>query len=289
MPTPTTITTFTLGLAEEWRPGFLEAANEERVLTRGWFDGTSGAVKLKNKLYIRKAEAPGGSNVSTLGAASARADQLTTYAMTPTQVTVTPTYYYLCYEISPNVMSRLQEDGPKAKAAYRRHALKALATKIDTVGASQISSLSGVVGGAQNIDQALLAEAIQTLAVSAKDEFKIGTTKPMLTIINTQIKHLLQVAGFVQAHIRGSAGALKTGWVHDAYNVEIEESGNVATAAGIAHNPLVLPQCQVLAFNEEPRLWDPVPDGMATLLPSSMEFGVNELFDEYGVDVKTNG
>lgn len=285
----TGITSFASGLAEEWRPGFLEAAVEERVVTRGWFDGTEGAVKLKNKLYIRKAEAPGGGNVQTLGNASARADQLTTYALAPTQVTVTPTYYYLCYEISPNVMTRLQEDGPKAKAAYRRLALKAHATKMDTVGAAQISSLSGVVGGAQNIDQALLAEAIQTLAVSAKDEFKIGQTKPMLTIINTQIKHIIQIPGFVQAQLRGSAGALKTGWVSDAFNAQIEESGNVATAAGIAHNPLVLPQCQVLAFNEEPRLWEPVPDGMAMLLPSSMEFGVSELFDEYGVDVKTNG
>lgn len=282
-------TAFASGLAEEWRPGFVEAANEERKVTRGWMDGTAGAVKLKKKVYIRKIEAPGGSNVQTLGNASGRADQLTTYTLAPTQVTVTPTYYYIVCEISPNVESQLQEDGPKARAAYRRMFSKALAQKIDTVGAAQISSLSNAVGGAQNIDAALLAYGIQVLAVNAKDAFQIGETKPMLTLINTQIQHAIQIPNFVQAHIRGGAGAIKTGWVSDAYNVQIEESGNVNVAANIAHNPLVLPECQVLAYNEPPKLWDPVQDGIAVLLPATMEFGVAELFDEYGVDVKTNG
>lgn len=286
----TGVTAFANGLKEEWAPGFAEAANEERVVTRKWMNGT-GVQRMGKKMWIRKIEAPGGGNVQTLsGTASARADQLSTYQLTPpSPVFVTPTYYYICPELSPALKTQLGPEDGEMKAAYRRQFMKALMTKIDTVGAAQIQSLSNVVGGAVNVDASLLAAVVQAIAISAKDKFKIGVTKPMLTLTSTQIGAIIQVPNLVQAQIRGEPGAIKTGWVSDAYNLQIEESGNVYVSAGLAHNPVLLSECQVLAYNEEPNIWDPVQDGMATLLPASMEFGVSELWDEYGIDMKTNG
>lgn len=291
MPTPSGVTAFANGLKEEWAPGFQEAANEERVVTRNWMNGTKGATRLGKKLYIRKIEAPGGANVQSLsGSASARADQLSSYVLAPpSPVTMLPTYYYICPELTPSLATQLGPEDAAMRAAYRRQFMKALMTKIDTVGAPQAASLSGVVGGAVNVDASLLAAVVQAIAISAKDKFKIGVTKPMLTLTSTQIGAIIQVPNLVQAQIRGEPGAIKTGWVSDAYNLQIEESSNVYVNAGIAHNPVLLPECQVIAYNEEPRLWDPVQDGMATLLPASMEFGVAELWDEYGIDMKTNG
>ena len=277
-------TTFANGLVEEWRPGFYEAANEERVVSDMFTDATEGATKLKKKIHIRiiptasvQTGAPTNGTGGTYNTAS------------PTDKTGTPIFYYTGIEWRYDTLTQLQNESASARAAWKNQLLKALATKIDTVGAAQASTLSQVVGGAQNNDKALMLDALQTLNVSAKDEFKPGKTMGHFRIINTQFKASLTIADVSDASIRGDnqAGVTK-GWLSKLWNCSFQDSGNVYTSGGIAFNMLYLPLCEALAFNQQAMLLPPQPDELLIREIAILEFAAFEQFDDYGVVMKTN-
>lgn len=288
---PSTASAMASALYEEWAPGFEEAPNEEARVTRAFMDGTKGATKMGNQLHIVKIEAPGYSNVQTMSTSSgATTAALSYYVAAPTEVTVDPIYYYIGMEFPPNVLTRVHNGGSAVRAAYRRMLSKALAWKKDTLGAQQAQYLSHVVGGAQNLDQSLFAAAIQALTTYALDEYEPGKTQAYLTITPTQVAALLQIPAFTHADIIGDgSNPLSRGWFSKVYNTNVQESGNVYVSGGIAHNMLYLPRAEVVAYGEQPHLWEPVRDGLSYLEFATMECGFKELFDEFAVDVKTNG
>lgn len=277
-------TVFADGLVEEWRPGFYEAANEERVVTDMFTDATEGSVKLKKKIHIRiipsataQTNAPASGTGGTYNTAS------------PTEKTATPVFYYTGIEWRYDTLTRLQEESAAARASWKNQLLKALATKIDTIGAAQASSLLTVTGGAQNNDKALMLDALQSLVVNGKDEFKAGVTQGHFRIINTQFKASLTISDVSDASIRGdNQSGVTKGWISKLWNCTFNESGNVYTAGGIAFNMLYLPLAEFVAFNQKPMLLPPQSDELLIREIALMEFGVNELFDEYGVVMKTN-
>jgi hypothetical protein len=157
------------------------------------------------------------------------------------------------------------------------------------VGASQASSLSQVTGGAQNNDKALMLDALQTLVVSGKSAFKAGKTRAHFRIINTQFKASLTISDVSDASIRGdNQSGVTKGWISKLWNCSFDESGNVYTSGGIAFNMLYLPLAEAIAFTQKPMLLPPQSDELLIREIALMEFGVGEIFDEYGVVMKTN-
>jgi hypothetical protein len=277
-------TVFANGLVEEWRPGFYEAANEERVVTDMFTDATEGSVKLKKKIHVRIIPA-----ASVQTAAPTNGTGGTYNSTSPSDKTAEPIFYYSGIEWRYDTLTRLQNESASARAAWKNQLLKALATKVDTVGAAEAANLLQIVGGAQNNDKALMLDALQTLNVSAKDEFKPGKTMGHFRIINTQFKASLTIQDVSDASIRGdnSSGVTK-GWLSKLWNCSFQDSGNVYTSGGIAFNMLYLPLCKFLAFNQTAMLLPPQPDELLIREIAIQEFGVGEAFDDYGVVMKTN-
>lgn len=277
-------TVFASGLAEEWRPGFYEAANEERVVTDMFTNATEGAVKLKNKIHMRIIPA---ATAQTNAPASGTGG---TYNSTsPSDKTATPIFYYSGIEWRYDTLSRLQDESASARAAWKNQLLAALGTKIDTVGAAQANTLLNVTGGAQGNDKGLMLDALQLLAVNAKDAFKAGVTMGHYRIINTQFKASLSISDVSDASIRGdNQSGVTKGWISKLWNCTFNESGNIYTSGGIAFNLLYLPLAEAIAFNQQPMLLSPQSDELLIREIAIMEFGVAEVFDEFGVVFKTN-
>lgn len=278
-------------LVNEWRPGFGEAPNEDRVATRGFSDAAeSGAQKIKNTLYLRKIGTPGAANVQTLTAGgAARLTNLTLWDDAGGVIAVAPTFYYVGQEWTYPALTRMANESNKLRAGYRRQFTKSLATKFDTVGAALATSIvANVVGGAIPLSLDILADAVQALAITGKDHWQPEQNNMTATIINTQIKNLLTTNQFVQADLRGETnGPLVKGWVWKALGVNIAESGNIYTAGGTAHNLITVPDGCVYGYNQEAMLLDPERDGLAIYELAIMEVGLKIYFDEYCCDMKT--
>lgn len=272
-------------LVTKWRPGILTAANEETVMAKHFFDATAGASKMANQIKIRKL---GRLSTSTL-AAGDTPTSLTNATEGGSVVNINPTFFYSVAYLSMVGISRLAEDGPAAEAAYKKQLMATMATKVDTLATANVSSLTNIEGGAVNLDQSLMLKSLKTLVTNAKDAFKVGKTRAHFVIHPFQTDALLAIPSLTAADIRGdSMNPNVSGWVWTAWNSTVEESGNIATSAGIANNCLFLEECFASAWNMKPQLLDPQPVEAEIRFVALGEYGSGVLFDEYGVWIKTN-
>ncbi len=281
-----TVTGLSNQLVNDWRPGFFAAANEEAVVSDEFNEATETSRGLHNQLTIRKI---GVSTVQAMAAGYGAATGLTYNTDNPTPVTVTPAYYYAAIQWARNAKARLQEDYAELSSKWRSQLIASLATKRDTICAAlPATGNTHIVGGANPLDLPTVLEAIQTLAVYGKDHYKVGKSRAHIRIINTQIKALLSIQQLQEVKITGNdKSPLIKGWLWELANGDVNESGNIYTAAGVAHNMVYTNEAYVLGYNEKPEPWEPqMFEGVIRHI-AGMDVGAAVLFDDYAVDLKT--
>lgn len=274
-------------LTQRWRPGFGLAANEERVVTYHFLDGSDGATKgINNQLNLRKY---GVSTSNTLATTYVGSTDLTFAGISPSVVTLTPTFDYSAVELALNLLSRI-DDEQALQTALKKQLMAALATTFDVAGANLATSLvTNIRGSGTNLaDKATIFDALNAVVVSAKDHYKVGETKAHIVLYNRQCKNLWNIAEFTQAYMRGDElNPITRGWVSEAMNCTIEESGNIFANAGVAHNLVFVDDAFAYAFNLKPMLLDPQPFQAVIRLIAVQERGQAIYFDEYACDMQT--
>lgn len=284
-----TTTQVTNMLEQQWAPEFSLQANEERIVTRHFSDPPGGVTKIGNLLNINKVTAVTSQTLAGT-ADAARSDLTFTTNTEGAAVTVSPTRYYNGYAITRNVQSRLLRE-PKYRAALKQQMTKGLAASIDVLGANLMNALTtSIVGGVgQNISKSLLLSAIAKLAYNAREYYSpMNRNLAYLCVWPLQIDDVLNIDAITSAEIRGdSQNPNVSGWVWNAYGLEIAESRNILTGGGLAYNVLHVPQSHVIAFNEEPTLLPELRSGMTVYAIATTEVGVAELWDEYAVSIQT--
>lgn len=274
-------------LAQRWRPGFGLAANEERVATYHFMDASDGATKgMYNKLNLRKISAL---TSNTLAGSYVGSTDLTYNQPTDTLITVTPTFDYSAVEIALNMLSKI-EDEAALEAAYKKQIMAALATTFDAAGTILASLLTTNVkgGGASQADKPTIFDAWNAIIVSGKDHFQPGKTKSHLVLYNRQCKNLMNIAEFTYQYMRGdSINPITRGWVNEAMNMTIEESGSIYASGGVAHNMMFLDDAFAYAFNLRPMILDPQQFQAVIRIIAVQERGLATYFDEYACDMQT--
>lgn len=273
-------------IPQRWKPGFETLANEERVITYKFFDATNGMTPgINGQFNMRKIAAAA---TQTLATTYQGSTGLTYNTLATTSVPITPVFDYSAIEVSLDLKSQLDDDAAY-EAACKKQAVASLATTLDVAGGAQALSLSTVKGsGGVNLDKSLLYDAWNSLIVNAKDQFKVGQTKAHLVLYNRQCKYLINISEFVSANLRGDGTSpITRGWVSDTMNMTIEESGNISTTGGAAHNMLFLPMCQAIGFNLKPQVLETQQFELVFRIICVQARGIAEYFDEYGVDMQT--
>jgi hypothetical protein len=274
-------------LETTYRPELATQCNEEMRIANDFDNGNDGLSKFGNLLTIRKILRIAASTLS----ASDTGKSLTYTNNTELAVTVSPTFAYGAVEIARTVLSRLLAEA-KLRAAYRKQIGAGLATKIDADAGVLAGSLTTNVkgSGAVNIDKTLLLDGVGALVETCRDLYNPGQGKwAHFKFHPKQIKHVLAINEITNAQIRGDAEKpVKTGWVWDAYGLQMMESGSVYTAAGVAHNLLHIKEAFVLAYNTRPDFLTPQEFELAWRLIAFVEYGVGEVWDEYAVDMQTS-
>jgi len=273
-------------LHQKWTPGFALAANEESVFTKYCKDYTGEAGKMANQINI---SIMGVMNQQT-AAAGATGISLTENTEAGSSVNATPTFIYSAWYLSLVGLSRLAERGPAAEAAAKQQLMAAVMTKIDTTGTAINANLTtSIEGGAVVLDKALMLKCLKDLITQGKDHFKAGN-RGQFVIYPSQSDALLNIPEITSATIRGDkANPNVSGWVWDAWNCGIEESGNVYTSAGIAYNVLIIPEKTYgVAYNMKTQLLPPQQVEIQTRFIAVAEVGFVEVFDADGVLMKTN-
>jgi hypothetical protein len=273
-------------LQKLWGPTFAPAANEERRVTLH-FAKPDGVDMIGNQLVMRKVDTVGVQSISATQSAIKAALIFETDA--ETVVYVNPTRTYAAIQIPRAVKTRMGNT-PAFWAVKKRQLLAGLIADMDSQGAALATSLgTNIVGGVgQDLTNALIAFAISKLSASAKNMFSPGRTRGYLCVHPAQIDDLILIDAIVNAQIRGDGQSAAAGtWDWDAYNLQIAESGNISTSGGAAHNMLYVEGSHLLGYNEEPTLLPEETDGMSTACIGTVEFGVQEFFDEWAVDIQT--
>ena len=273
-------------LEQTWRPEMATAATEEMVIANDFDDGNDGVEKIANTLNIRKIAAI---VAQTLGA-TATGQTLTYSTNTETVVTVTPTFAYDGVEIPEHLITKLIAT-PQLRKAYRTQMAAGLATKIDSDAGVLAASISGVRGSSgENLSKGLMLDALTLLATASKNKWRRGKSRtPAFFVFHpSQIKYVLDIPEITAAQIRGdSQNPNVAGFVWDAWGLELDESGNVYQASGVTHNFLHIKESHVLAYNQKPGFLEPQPFELTVRFIARTEYGVGEVWDEYGVDVQT--
>lgn len=271
----------------QWRPGFSLAANEKLVIGKNFQVATEGVTKIGNTLHISKIDTASAQTLAGTGAASRV--ELVYNQDTELDITVSPTRHYSGVQISRNVKSRLMRS-PAYIEGKRKQLVASLSTAIDVACGALVPSLStNVLGGAaQDFDKAFLTAGIAKLRASAKEYFEPGNRPAYLCLWPLQLDDVLNTNEFVSAEYRGdSANPAVAGWVWKAYNVNMEVSGNISVAGGVAHNLMHIPESHVLGYNEEPFVLPEQENGLLTVIIATSESGSAEVWDEYAVDMQT--
>ena len=279
--TPTTLTSV---LRQKWAPGFALAAVEESVFSKHCKDYTGSAGKMNNQININIAPVMDG--VTASSTATTTTDTTTSW----TSVNATPSFLYSSWYPTVILLSRLAEEGPAAEAAAKRQLMAAIATKEDTTGTALVASLTtSIEGGAVSLDKALMLKCLKDLLTQAKDHFKAGS-RAQFVIYPSQSDALLNIPEITAANIRGDkANPNVSGWVWDAWNCGVEESGNITVTAGVADNVLFIPDKTFgKAYNMKPQLLPEQNDELVTRFIAVEEVGFVEVFDYDGVRMKTN-
>jgi len=272
-------------LTKEWRAGILLAANEESVFMPNMMDASAGAVKLRNGLYVRKLGTMTAQSLSGSGLHSS----LTYNTEAGSVVLLSPSTPYSAVELNVDTLMEIDSQ-PMLKAAYKEQLMASIGENMDsTTAQSLIPALTtSVEGGAVALSKALMLTCLKDLIVQAKDRFKPGKTRGHFIIHPNQSDALLDIPEITAANIRGdSQNPNVKGWVWDAWNCSVEESGNIHTAAGVAYNVLFLEDAFAKAWGTKPYFLDPQFEGLLVRLICVGQYGVGTIFDEYAVMMKT--
>ena len=273
-------------LEQTWRPTLATQANEEMRIANTFDDGNEGVSRFANQLNVRKIlRIPS----TTLGASTAGTG-LTYTANTEVNVPVTPTFAYGAVEISRQTLTRLLAD-KALQAAYRKQIAAGLATKVDADAGQQASLLTTTIKGgiAQTADKNFLLDGIGALIEQARDLYEPGNGGwAYLHYTPRQYKYVHAINEIINAQVRGDGEqVIRKGWVWDAYGLALSETGNVYSAAGIAHNLLHIRQSHVVAYNAKPDFLSPQEFELVIRLIAFVEYGVGKVWDEYAVDMQT--
>lgn len=273
-------------IEQVWKPEFGPQANEERVATRG-FSGADGVKKIGRTLNLSKV---GRVTAQTLTASGDAFRSALVYDDTnQSNTSATAVRIYCGAQIPVYVESQLLRYQDFLEK-YKSQMVKSLVAKIDSDGGQLASGITtNIIGGAgQDITESLLTSGIAKLALSAKEYFSPGKNRAFLTVYPLQIDNILQIPTIVNAYIRGDeANPIVKGWVWDAYNLDMAESGNVYVSGGLAYNFLHIPQAFVLGYNQEPTPLPPQDNGLATVVLATAEYAMKLWFDEYSVLIQT--
>lgn len=285
MATTLTPTLMANSLIRRYRPGFELLPNEEMVIGDDFFDASQGMTKgITSALILRKLDL---ATVATLVSANAAA--LTFPSWTDYAVTVSPTFDWTGVELGLDLLARI-EDEAAYQTAFKTQMVAGLATTMDAAcGALGPSLTTNITGSSADIlTQALFLAAHGKLVVSAKERFKVGKTRATCVIYNKQVPNMVNIPAFTYSYIRGDgSGPIVKGWVNDAMNVTIKESGNIYASAGTAHNLMWVSPAFVKAYNLKPTLLDPQPFELAVRLLAGQDRGVQIYFDQLAVDMQT--
>lgn len=267
-------------IPKRWNPGLKLEAQEEMIGVKN-FSEADGAQSINGQIYFRKVKRINSTAVPSQGSG------LTYTLNTETAPSITPTREHAAVQIEGAVFDRMDIDPSNA---YRTQIKAGLGTGVDVTGMVLASGLStNVVGsGAVDLDQALLLEAQGKLIGSSRNKFNPGVSPAYLTIHHTQIRFLMGIFNLTADSARGDGEhPLVTGWMIKALGMRLNESGNVYQAAGVTHNLLHTDDAFAIAYNREPTILavQPVEDFVRII--GIVEYGVVELFDEYGCDVQT--
>ena len=275
-------------LETQYRKRMMLDTSERMQIANNFADATEGLQKLGNKIVIRKVA----TKAAQTGTATSAMDPtaLTWEQDTEAVINVTPTFRYCAYSLNKPAQTRLLADA-EFKSAVREQMTRGLAEAVDLSAGDLAAGLatSIVGGGASNLDQSLILDALGKLRLNAKREFQMGEDSAYFCIHPKQLSQLFGISNYMNAQFRGSGdGPVKTGVVVPGWGLTIDVSGNVDDSGGALHNLMHVKDAFAIGYNAKPQLIPEQPYGLDLLLISFVEAGVAEVYDEYAVDVQTS-
>lgn len=270
-------------LEETWENEIIPAAVEEMRIVNNFRESTVTG-KFGDVLNISKLPSV---SASTL-ASSATGITLTSTDPTALNVTVAPTFAYAAIYFPQNTLTDLLREASLRKA-FRTQLAAALATKIDVDGGTLAASVSGTAGGAaEHLTKPTMLDAMGTLAANVKNLWQPGKKNMHLCFHPGEIKYVLSIPEITAANVRGDAQNPNVkGFVWDAWGMNLAESGNVYSSAGVNHNLLHVPEAFAIAYNQRPKFLETQFDELQVRMITFTSYGVVEVFDEYALDFQT--
>jgi hypothetical protein len=273
-------------MEDVWRPSMGLTTTEESVLADKVEDGNEGVEKIAGKLHIRKLGTFGRTTLADGTGTAAVGTGLTYQGQDETETTVVPKTVYTALEINKNVFSRMILN---PRNGFRTQLAASLAEGQDAEVAALASSFANYLGGAQDLDKGLLLACLGGFATRAKKMFKVGVTVADLVIHPSQIQFLLDIPEITNAQIRGDdQNPNVKGWVWTAWNLRLNETGNVLQSGGLTYNPLFLRPAMVLGYNQKPDFLVQEYELVERII-AWMELGAGLVWDQYCMAVLTNG
>lgn len=274
-------------LETTYRPRMALATTESMNIANK-FDA-EGTERIANGMVIRKVAAKN-RITAAVGDHLDTAD-MTFEADTEAAVTLSPTFIYGAVGLSKHSQTRLLASA-EYQRGVREQLTRTLSEEIDeTAGELGDNLATSVIGGAQNLDKTLLLSGMAILRENAKRYYNPSTREgtAYLCVHPRQMHHLYSIAEIANANLRGDgANPNVSGVLVEAWGLNVGISGNVVNSGGFLHNMLFLKEAFALGYNERPQLAPEQWNGLTLLLMSYAEFGVVEVWDEYGVDIRTN-
>lgn len=271
---------------QSWRPRFSLESNEELRVAKN-FDSADGVTKVGNILNISKIAVKSSVNLST--SAEVDASQLTWEQDNEANVAISVRDDYSAVSLARNSMAHMIRSAD-FRTGVKKQLQSALMTGIDVQAGALVPSLStNIVGsGAVPLTKSLLLSGLGKLIQSAKERYIPGQTTAYLCVYSLQYDDILAITDITAADVRGdSTNPVTTGRVWPIWGLMVNESGNISTSGGAAHNLLHVKESHVLAYNEEPTLLSPQENGLATLLLGFTSYAIGEVWDEYAVDIQS--
>lgn len=276
-------------LRNRWSPRFPLDTSEAMAIANVFSGGVG--ERIENQLVIRKV----GTVTATKAAGTASLDttNLTYEQDTENRVTVDPQFAYAAASWTKPVMTRMLEF-PAYMKAKREQFARALALVEDVDAGALIDDLTtSVIGGtAVNLSQDLVNQALGELRFNAAREYEAGNpaTVAHFRLHPKQQRYLHGIAAFMQAHIRGGAGAgpMTHGRLNEFLGVEFKVTGNVVNSGGAYHNPVFIEDAFVRALNLDTEFLPEQWNGLAMQVIACKEYGLNDVYENYAVDIMTS-
>jgi hypothetical protein len=269
--------------AQEWSEEIMTAPNEEGVIVKDVKVATATRSKGAMGEVLNISIIPIVTARELTTSQQGQGSDITYETASVSDIQVTPLFTYGIVELPDHLTNKLSDSREAAtKAAYRKQLLAMLDTKKDVEVGELATGFLSQLGGPGNFDKAGLLSALGTLTTNAKEFVKLrkgGRPAAHLKYHPTQLQYLNAISEISNAYARGD-GAGTSEVVMDAWNMTLEETGNIYVSAGVAYNLLFTPEAIVIGYNQKPIIKPEQEFEFVVRMPASQEFGVAELFDE---------